>query len=304
LSLISIIIPYYNKQSTIERCVLSVLNQSYQKWELYIIDDKSDQPLENNLNNQDSRIKVITNFENLGPGPTRQKGLEIAKGEYIAFLDADDWWHEDFLKEMLIPLVRKNKKYAGTWCITETKFTDGTTLRRHSRLNHNKIRETILKYPRPWQTGGILWRREYCGKWGNLSTSQDYYFELSTSLNCNFLLKVPLVLYYVDQTQGNHRGDLIQSEKIIENTYLLFSYFYNNCKSKISTKYKIILFHRILRALMKIEESNKFGESKKDVYWKDFEQKYLIPAMIIRRRFYILKLIHSIFQRSPFKLYF
>ncbi len=304
MSLISIIIPYYNKQSTIERCVLSVLNQSYQKWELYIIDDKSDQPLENNLNNQDSRIKVITNFENLGPGPTRQKGLEIAKGEYIAFLDADDWWHEDFLKEMLIPLVRKNKKYAGTWCITETKFTDGTTLRRHSRLNHNKIRETILKYPRPWQTGGILWRREYCGKWGNLSTSQDYYFELSTSLNCNFLLKVPLVLYYVDQTQGNHRGDLIQSEKIIENTYLLFSYFYNNCKSKISTKYKIILFHRILRALMKIEESNKFGESKKDVYWKDFEQKYLIPAMIIRRRFYILKLIHSIFQRSPFKLYF
>ncbi len=304
MSLISIIIPYYNKQSTIERCVLSVLNQSYQKWELYIIDDKSDQPLENNLNNQDSRIKVITNFENLGPGPTRQKGLEIAKGEYIAFLDADDWWHEDFLKEMLIPLVRKNKKYAGTWCITETKFTDGTTLRRHSRLNHNKIRETILKYPRPWQTGGILWRREYCGKWGNLSTSQDYYFELSTSLNCNFLLKVPLVLYYVDQTQGNHRGDLIQSEKIIENTYLLFSYFYNNCKSEISTKYKIILFHRILRALMKIEESNKFGESKKDVYWKDFEQKYLIPAMIIRRRFYILKLIHSIFQRSPFKLYF
>lgn len=102
--MISIIIPFYNSERYLLRCLTSVLNQSYSDWEAILIDDGStDDGLQIALEflNADKRFKVIQQERNLGPSAARNRGMAEAKGEYLTFLDSDDWWDSDFLERML-----------------------------------------------------------------------------------------------------------------------------------------------------------------------------------------------------------
>lgn len=93
----SIIIPLYNKSQYILRAINSVLNQSFIKWELIIIDDGStDDSPEKVFPFISEKIKLIRQ-ENRGVSSARNHGISLAKNPYIAFLDADDYWHQDFL---------------------------------------------------------------------------------------------------------------------------------------------------------------------------------------------------------------
>lgn len=98
---ISIIIPLYNKEFIIERTIQSVLSQSFQEFELIIVNDGStDKSMEVVLGFHDERI-VITQRENGGPSAARNTGIKIAKGKWIVFLDADDELDDDALNTML-----------------------------------------------------------------------------------------------------------------------------------------------------------------------------------------------------------
>jgi len=90
--LVSIIVPVYNAESYIKRCVLSVQKSNYKNWELILIDDGSkDESSEicRAFSNADKRITVIQQ-QNGGPGKARNTGVEASKGKYIVFLDSDD----------------------------------------------------------------------------------------------------------------------------------------------------------------------------------------------------------------------
>ena len=95
---ISIIMPVFNGEKYIKKAIFSVLNQSLEDFELIIVNDGSTDGTLDIINEfDDDRIKVITQ-ENKGPGAARNKALTLAKGDYLMFLDSDDWFCPDALK--------------------------------------------------------------------------------------------------------------------------------------------------------------------------------------------------------------
>ncbi len=101
LPLVSVVIPLYNKAPYISKCIWSILDQSISDFEVIVIDDGSTDKGETIVENiMDPRVRLITQ-NNLGVSTARNRGVEEAKFNYVAFLDADDWWHRDFLHEML-----------------------------------------------------------------------------------------------------------------------------------------------------------------------------------------------------------
>jgi teichuronic acid biosynthesis glycosyltransferase TuaG len=113
MSLISIIIPYFKKKNFFEKTIHSVLNQTYSNFEIFIVyDDESKDDLDfvKKISELDSRINLIINNQNLGAGQTRNIGIKHSNGEYIAFIDADDLWHQDKLL-MQIKFMQSNNHY-------------------------------------------------------------------------------------------------------------------------------------------------------------------------------------------------
>ena len=104
MDLISVIIPYYKKKNSILKTVNSVLNQIYQNFEIIIIyDDENNNDLNfiNEIKNKDNRIFIIKNKKQMGAGNSRNIGINNSKGEFIAFLDADDTWKNDKLNKQI-----------------------------------------------------------------------------------------------------------------------------------------------------------------------------------------------------------
>lgn len=100
--LISIIVPVYNVEKYLHRCIESIQNQSYKKLEIILVDDGSqDQSpgICDHFAGQDQRIKVI-HKENGGQGLARNAALEIATGSYVAFIDSDDWISPDHIQNL------------------------------------------------------------------------------------------------------------------------------------------------------------------------------------------------------------
>jgi len=121
--MVSIIIPAYNNEVYLGQAAASVLNQTYQDFEIIIIDDKStDDTLACALGlaKQDSRIKVLANPQNLGVVKTRNNGFAAATGEYVAFLDSDDIWQSDKLEKQLDLMNRMSLDL----CYTAYSFID------------------------------------------------------------------------------------------------------------------------------------------------------------------------------------
>ena len=109
--LVSIIIPYYKKSKYILKTINSILNQSYNEFEIIIIyDDENLSELFylEKLFKSEKKIKIIKNLKNIGAGFSRNKGIENAKGEFIAFIDADDIWKRHKLKNQ-INFMKKKK---------------------------------------------------------------------------------------------------------------------------------------------------------------------------------------------------
>lgn len=98
--MISVIIPAYNAARTIRRCIQSVLDQTYTEWEMIIVDDGSkDDTLDICQSYDDSRIRVL-HKENGGVSSARNHGLKFAQGDYIAFIDSDDFIEIDYLQHL------------------------------------------------------------------------------------------------------------------------------------------------------------------------------------------------------------
>ena len=113
---VSVIVPLYNKAPYVRRALDSIARQSFRNFEVIIIDDAStDEGPEIVRAYGDQRIQLITQ-RNMGPGAARNRGLDVARGEFIAFLDADDEWLPDYLSEGLCALDQAGLQVVSVTC--------------------------------------------------------------------------------------------------------------------------------------------------------------------------------------------
>ena len=102
--LVSVIMPAYNAAPFIEEAIASVIAQTVADWELIVIDDCSTDDtvqIVSAFARQDPRIQLLTNAVNMGVAKTRNRGLDLCRGQYVALLDSDDCWKPRFLEKML-----------------------------------------------------------------------------------------------------------------------------------------------------------------------------------------------------------
>lgn len=121
--LISIIIPIYNAEKYLEKCITSILGQSYSDFELLLIDDGSrdgSAVICNYFRKRDSRIKYFYQ-QNKGVSAARNNGLEKASGKYLTFVDADDWIEETYLEKLFTGIEKKELALCGYKQIEEDR---------------------------------------------------------------------------------------------------------------------------------------------------------------------------------------
>lgn len=110
-SCISIIVPVYNAVNYLSRCVDSILNQQFADFELIIVNDGStDDSLAvcESFRRKDSRVLVI-NQDNAGVSSARNRGIKVAKGDFICFIDADDYVNPSYLEQLVSPALQNDK---------------------------------------------------------------------------------------------------------------------------------------------------------------------------------------------------
>ena len=99
---ISVIIPMYNAEKYIKKTLNSIIEQSYQNWEIIIIENGSEDKSPDIIREYEKKYPEIRMIKGpgKGPGPARNRGLKLAKGDYIVFVDADDYISENFIKQL------------------------------------------------------------------------------------------------------------------------------------------------------------------------------------------------------------
>ena len=130
--ILSIIIPIYNAERFLNKCLDSVVSQTLKNWELILIDDGStDKSLEimSRFKKNDNRIE-IKQIENAGVSTARNIGLSLARGKYIGFVDADDWISEEMFENMV--RVAENENLDIVQCsyaiVDENNYVEQTKL--------------------------------------------------------------------------------------------------------------------------------------------------------------------------------
>ena len=113
---VDIIVPNFNKGVFLDECISSILKQSYSNWKLYIIDDCSSDNSAKIINKyaDNEKINIVILKKNKGPSFCRNLGIRISDAKYIAFLDSDDYWSKDKLKNQITFMINANFQFTYT----------------------------------------------------------------------------------------------------------------------------------------------------------------------------------------------
>lgn len=243
LEKISIIVPIYNAEKKLQRCIESILNQSYKNLEIILVNDGSN---DNSINIceqyklKDNRIIVIDK-ENAGVSAARNSGLDIATGKYVQFVDSDDYIKTNMC-EHLINTISKNdadvvicgydKVRKGK---IKSKFIEDTTVSEmHSfRDTFNKVFKGAL-FNVPWNK---LYKREKINNYfkKNLSIGEDLLFNLKYFSNCNKFEVTKKCLYCYDVSQQESLASKYD-ENLLENEIMLYQEVQKFYKTNFNTE--------------------------------------------------------------------
>jgi teichuronic acid biosynthesis glycosyltransferase TuaG len=236
--LVSIIMPMYNAEMYIEKTLQSVINQTYNNWELLITDDfsvdASVEKVETYLKN-DERIHLLKNKFEKGPVGARNTSITMAKGKFIAFLDCDDSWLPNYLEERIVHMIQNN--YLFTYS-SYNKVLNGEIIEvvtpQESNVNYKQL---LTK-----NSIGCLTAIYDCSKLGKnlmpkIAKRQDY------ALWLNILKKTDKAyLYPKSLANYNLRENSISSNKLKLVKYNWLVYFKTQNFGYIKSSWFLLIF--------------------------------------------------------------
>lgn len=235
--MVSVIIPSYNREKTIERAVMSVLNQTYKDLELIVVDDCSkDNTVEVLKSIKDDRLKIIRLEKNSGACVARNVGIENAQGDYIAFQDSDDEWLLDKLEKQMA--IFEKEKVDLVFCAFN-RFGLGKNLTCPKLSEGIVERKTLLEDSRI-STQTLIGKKECFENVKfdpEMPRLQDYDITIRLSKKYSiYFVNEPLVNMYVQNDSiSKNKNKMIRAETIIFSKY----------KDDIE-KYKDFKYHNML----------------------------------------------------------
>jgi len=234
-NLVSIIIPYYKKIKFIKKTLLSIKNQTYKNFEIILVyddTDLSDLAYLNKITKNNKKVKILLNKKNYGAGISRNIGINNAKGKFIAFLDADDFWSKNKLLKQINYMSKNNVKITHTsyYITNET----GSIIDSREAVNLNffdLIKSCDIGLSTVIINKSII--TKYNLKFPNLSTKEDYVLWLKISKKKIPITGIKHKLSYWRKSKNSLSSNYIK--KLINGYYVYRQYMkYNFLKSLYS----------------------------------------------------------------------
>lgn len=221
--MVSVIVPVYNAESYLKECIESIMCQSYTEIEIILIDDGStdnSSKIINDFAKKDDRIKCFYQ-ENQGVSAARNYGIQMAKGEYLYFVDSDDWIDENTLLDLMQIVLEQQIEFAFSnyYYVYEKdkKILDINSVTKI--INKTEMIENYLLFKNRGLIGGCLFSRN---KWNNLKLEfpklkqcEEFFLIIKFVNNVDKVLYFSQPLYYYRQREEsaihNITYDLIKS---------------------------------------------------------------------------------------------
>lgn len=220
-NLLTVIIPCYNGEKYIETCIKSVIVQTYTNLEILIIDDGSidnTSAICEKFKQSDNRIKVI-HQSNKGSSLTRKIGIETANGEYITFIDVDDWIHPQMYEIMMDGLIHENADIAQCGVCNVVVSSRGSIKFKHRVTDHigaehKKYNRTegVLKIldDKEWQS--YMWNKIYRKKvFANVTFPIGRFLDEDLSVMHQIFENAKSSIYYSSEFYYYRQGSVTQT---------------------------------------------------------------------------------------------
>ena len=230
-SLVSVIMPYYNKKNYFLKSINSALKQTYTNIEILIIyDDQNRDDLEyiENCIKNDSRVKIIFNDNNKGAAYSRNKAISLARGEYIAFLDCDDYWEANKIELQLNFMLTHGYDFSHTtYQVINYNGKIVSTIRARKTLKYKEL----LKSCDIGLSSVILKRKLLTDmKFPELKTKEDFVLWLGLAKKSVDLVGLDKPLMFWRKTPNSLSSSIFQKLKDAFKVYHLYekkNFFYS-----------------------------------------------------------------------------